>query len=38
MTEDLDGNGNPDLLIGALYSNAGGTDSGAAYVVNGLGP
>jgi len=30
---DVDADGRPDLLVGALYENSGGTDSGAAYLL-----
>jgi hypothetical protein len=33
---DVDGDGNADLLVGALFEDSGGGDAGAAYVV--LGP
>lgn len=32
---DIDGDGIPDLAIGALYQDGGGLDAGAAYVVPG---
>jgi hypothetical protein len=32
---DLDGDGNDDVLIGAPFSDVGGTSSGAVYVVTG---
>jgi len=33
---DIDGDGLPDLLIGALYGTGSSNDSGAAYAVSGL--
>ncbi len=35
--EDLDGDGTPDLVIGAVGDDAGGTDAGAVYLVVGSG-
>jgi VCBS repeat-containing protein len=32
---DIDGDGYGDVIVGAIYSDAGGTNSGAAYVVYG---
>ena len=37
LAGDLDGDGFDDLLIGALGSDAGGEDSGVAYLVRGQG-
>ena len=30
---DFDGDGNPDLLVGASHDNTGGSDTGAAYIL-----
>jgi len=34
---DVDGDGTPDLLLGAPYEDAGGTSAGAAYLFSGAG-
>ena len=34
---DVDGDGYDDILIGALYNDAGGTDAGSAYLLYGGG-